>query len=188
MSHLNLTSIWMSSSLLPTWPSGNEADMENGNLEGEKARAIRTSKAIKIPNQALLSGMAYCISSCSMILINKFVLSSYDFNAGISLMLYQVIHPPPLLLCLSFCKWISELQAFYFKICGILFLPFVAELYFSAYCIYTVCHGCDIYGAIDMEIAQSLATCQYYICWNAHYKHVQVSILVLFLVLLCWLL
>uniref|UniRef100_A0A7C9DX45 Sugar phosphate transporter domain-containing protein n=1 Tax=Opuntia streptacantha TaxID=393608 RepID=A0A7C9DX45_OPUST len=78
-----------SGSLLPKWPSGNEADMENGNLEGEKARAIRTSKAIKIPNQALLSGMAYCISSCSMILINKFVLSSYDFNAGISLMLYQ---------------------------------------------------------------------------------------------------
>lgn len=78
-----------SGSFLPTRPSGNEVDMENGNLEGEKARAIRTGKAIKIPNQALLSGMAYCISSCSMILINKFVLSSYDFNAGISLMLYQ---------------------------------------------------------------------------------------------------
>ncbi|KAJ8443738.1 hypothetical protein Cgig2_029643 [Carnegiea gigantea] len=78
-----------SGSFLPTRPSGHEVDMENGNLEGEKARAIRTSKAIKIPNQALLSGMAYCISSCSMILINKFVLSSYDFGAGISLMLYQ---------------------------------------------------------------------------------------------------
>ncbi|KAF5205603.1 Gdp-mannose transporter like [Thalictrum thalictroides] len=37
----------------------------------------------------LLSGMAYCISSCSMILLNKIVLSSYGFNAGISLMFYQ---------------------------------------------------------------------------------------------------
>ncbi|KAJ8453096.1 hypothetical protein Cgig2_014859 [Carnegiea gigantea] len=89
MSHLDFNSMPMSRSFLPTRPSGNEVDMESGNLEGEKARAIRTSKAIKIPNQALLSGMAYCISSCSMILINKFVLSSYDFGAGISLMLYQ---------------------------------------------------------------------------------------------------
>lgn len=38
----------------------------------------------------LLSGTAYCISSCSMILLNKVVLSSYNFDAGISLMLYQV--------------------------------------------------------------------------------------------------
>ncbi|KAF6153530.1 hypothetical protein GIB67_027397 [Kingdonia uniflora] len=37
----------------------------------------------------LLSGLAYCISSCSMILLNKIVLSSYGFNAGISLMFYQ---------------------------------------------------------------------------------------------------
>lgn len=67
----------------------NELDMEIGNLERGKDRPVRTSKAVKIPNQALLAGIAYCISSCSMILINKFVLSSYDFNAGISLMLYQ---------------------------------------------------------------------------------------------------
>ncbi|GAV74464.1 TPT domain-containing protein [Cephalotus follicularis] len=37
----------------------------------------------------LLSGTAYCISSCCMILLNKVVLSSYNFNAGISLMFYQ---------------------------------------------------------------------------------------------------
>ncbi|KAJ4971956.1 hypothetical protein NE237_005055 [Protea cynaroides] len=37
----------------------------------------------------LLSGAAYCVASCSMILLNKVVLSSYGFNAGISLMLYQ---------------------------------------------------------------------------------------------------
>ena len=113
MSHLDLNSMPMPRSFLPTQPSGNEVDMESGNLEGEKARVIRTTKAIKIPNQALLSGMAYCISSCSMILINKFVLSSYDFNAGISLMLYQVIPSP--LLCLSYCKRIGELETFIFN-------------------------------------------------------------------------
>ncbi|XP_058109207.1 GDP-mannose transporter GONST2-like isoform X2 [Magnolia sinica] len=37
----------------------------------------------------LVSGIAYCISSCSMILLNKVVLSGYGFDAGISLMLYQ---------------------------------------------------------------------------------------------------
>lgn len=38
----------------------------------------------------VLSGLAYCISSCSMILLNKVVLSNYGFDAGISLMFYQV--------------------------------------------------------------------------------------------------
>ncbi|KAF8757373.1 hypothetical protein HU200_010889 [Digitaria exilis] len=37
----------------------------------------------------LISGICYCIASCSMILLNKVVLSSYNFDAGISLMLYQ---------------------------------------------------------------------------------------------------
>ncbi|XP_042480119.1 GDP-mannose transporter GONST2-like isoform X2 [Macadamia integrifolia] len=37
----------------------------------------------------LLSGIAYCLCSCSMILLNKVVLSSYGFSAGISLMFYQ---------------------------------------------------------------------------------------------------
>ncbi|KMT09152.1 hypothetical protein BVRB_6g132580 isoform B [Beta vulgaris subsp. vulgaris] len=74
---------------LSTRLSGNDDDVENGILGKEKDRTLRTSKSLKIPNQALLSGTAYCISSCSMILINKFVLSSYNFNAGISLMLYQ---------------------------------------------------------------------------------------------------
>ncbi|XP_040375641.1 uncharacterized protein LOC112166918 isoform X2 [Rosa chinensis] len=39
----------------------------------------------------LLSGTAYCISSCSMILLNKVVLSSYNFNAGVSFMFYQIL-------------------------------------------------------------------------------------------------
>lgn len=43
-----------------------------------------------IKSGPLLSGLAYCISSCSMILLNKVVLSGYNFTAGISLMLYQV--------------------------------------------------------------------------------------------------
>lgn len=66
-------------------------DLEDGRLEKDKDKVTKGSKIVKIQNQALLSGLAYCISSCSMILINKLVLSSYDFNAGISLMLYQVI-------------------------------------------------------------------------------------------------
>ncbi|KAF1891397.1 hypothetical protein Lal_00017029 [Lupinus albus] len=37
----------------------------------------------------LVAGTAYCISSCSMIMLNKIVLSSFNFNAGISLMFYQ---------------------------------------------------------------------------------------------------
>lgn len=67
----------------------DEADVENGKFDKEKERSQKSSR-IKVNNQALLSGFAYCLSSCSMILVNKYVLSSYDFNAGISLMLYQV--------------------------------------------------------------------------------------------------
>ncbi|KAL8129922.1 hypothetical protein V2J09_019077 [Rumex salicifolius] len=37
----------------------------------------------------MISGIAYCLSSCSMILLNKVALSTYNFNAGISLMFYQ---------------------------------------------------------------------------------------------------
>lgn len=56
----------------------------------EKDRDKTLRRPVKIQNQALLSGFAYCISSCSMILVNKYVLSGYNFNAGIFLMLYQV--------------------------------------------------------------------------------------------------
>lgn len=71
----------------------DESDLEGGKLEKERDKTIRNNRAVKIQNQALLSGLAYCVSSCSMILVNKFVLSGYEFNAGISLMLYQVIYP-----------------------------------------------------------------------------------------------
>jgi GDP-mannose transporter len=37
-----------------------------------------------------MSGLAYCISSSSMILLNKLLLSGYGLTGGISLMFYQV--------------------------------------------------------------------------------------------------
>ncbi|RDX87289.1 GDP-mannose transporter GONST1 [Mucuna pruriens] len=66
----------------PSSTNDEHHDVENAELEKDK-------RVVKVHNQALLSGLAYCFSSCGMILVNKFVLSSYDFNAGISLMLYQ---------------------------------------------------------------------------------------------------
>ncbi|CAI9778279.1 unnamed protein product [Fraxinus pennsylvanica] len=69
--------------------SNDQIDPESVKLEENRGGPVKSKKVSTIHNQALLSGLAYCISSCSMILVNKFVLSSYDFNAGISLMLYQ---------------------------------------------------------------------------------------------------
>ncbi|XP_061346862.1 GDP-mannose transporter GONST1-like [Gastrolobium bilobum] len=64
-------------------------DLEYGKLDKKSEKPLRNSGVVKVHNQALLSGLAYCLCSCSMILVNKFVLSSYDFNAGIFLMFYQ---------------------------------------------------------------------------------------------------
>ena len=80
----------------------DEIDLEDAKLEKDKDRPIRSKGVVRMQNEALLSGLAYCISSCSMILVNKYVLSSYDFNAGISLMLYQVIFHSCVLFNLSF--------------------------------------------------------------------------------------
>ncbi|XP_057994563.1 GDP-mannose transporter GONST2 isoform X3 [Hevea brasiliensis] len=55
----------------------------------------------------LLSGTAYCISSCSMILLNKVVLSTYNFNAGISLMLYQNLICCMVVVLLGICGAVS---------------------------------------------------------------------------------
>ncbi|KAL7126968.1 hypothetical protein ABFS83_14G222800 [Erythranthe nasuta] len=72
------------------FPSDSEEiDVESGRLEKDREKSVRSKRGLTLHNQALLSGLAYCFSSCSMILVNKYVLSSYDFNAGISLMLYQ---------------------------------------------------------------------------------------------------
>ncbi|XP_024926244.3 GDP-mannose transporter GONST2 isoform X3 [Ziziphus jujuba] len=55
----------------------------------------------------LLSGTAYCFSSCSMILLNKVVLSSYNFNAGISLMFYQNFISSVIVILLGLCGAVS---------------------------------------------------------------------------------
>ncbi|KAL9238706.1 hypothetical protein vseg_013093 [Gypsophila vaccaria] len=59
------------------------------------------------PAGPLLSGAAYCVSSCSMILLNKVVLSTYNFNAGISLMLYQNLISTVIVVALSVCRGVS---------------------------------------------------------------------------------
>ncbi|KAI8523610.1 hypothetical protein RHMOL_Rhmol13G0087700 [Rhododendron molle] len=55
----------------------------------------------------LLAGTAYCISSCSMIVLNKVVLSSYSFNAGISLMFYQNLLSTVIVVLLHFFGLVS---------------------------------------------------------------------------------
>ncbi|XP_074566822.1 GDP-mannose transporter GONST1-like [Curcuma longa] len=75
-------------------------DLEDGKAEKEQ-------DSVKIQNQALVSGLAYCITSISMILVNKLVLSGYDFNAGISLMLYQNLVSVTIVSALSLFNIIS---------------------------------------------------------------------------------
>ncbi|CAK7331286.1 unnamed protein product [Dovyalis caffra] len=66
---------------------GNQADSDSlGNPNGGEEKREHGSGKKSGP---LLSGTAYCISSCGMILLNKIALSTYNFNAGISLMFYQ---------------------------------------------------------------------------------------------------
>ncbi|KAE8674855.1 GDP-mannose transporter GONST2 [Hibiscus syriacus] len=55
----------------------------------------------------LISGTAYCISSCSMILLNKVVLSSYNFNGGISLMFFQNLIACLIVAILGLCRAFS---------------------------------------------------------------------------------
>ncbi|XP_042017181.1 GDP-mannose transporter GONST1-like [Salvia splendens] len=69
--------------------NNEEIDVENGRFNKDRERGFQSRRRPALHNQALLSGISYCLSSCGMILVNKYVLSSYDFNAGISLMLYQ---------------------------------------------------------------------------------------------------
>lgn len=70
-------------------PISDDFDVEDGKVEKDVERAVREHGFIKVRNQALISGLAYCLSSCSMILLNKVVLSGYNLDAGISLMFYQ---------------------------------------------------------------------------------------------------
>lgn len=71
--------------------SVDEVDLEDVEASKDRDRRSHFLRLPNIQNQSLISGLAYCIASCSMILVNKFVLSGYGFNAGIFLMLYQNI-------------------------------------------------------------------------------------------------
>ncbi|EPS59769.1 hypothetical protein M569_15035, partial [Genlisea aurea] len=65
-------------------------DIEDGSSKRQKEKEVsRNKQVITLANQAFVSGFMYCVASNSMILVNKYVLSSYNFNAPISLMLYQ---------------------------------------------------------------------------------------------------
>ncbi|KAG0483502.1 hypothetical protein HPP92_011586 [Vanilla planifolia] len=68
---------------------GDDKGMEVGDVPKAWPKIPCCYRLVTVSNQALLSGITYCLSSCSMILVNKFVLSGYDFNAGISLLFYQ---------------------------------------------------------------------------------------------------
>ncbi|KAL6856957.1 hypothetical protein ACP4OV_018339 [Aristida adscensionis] len=67
----------------------DDSDLEDGKASKDRDKHSHFIRLPNIQNQSLLSGLAYCIASCSMILVNKFVLSGYSFNAPIFLMLYQ---------------------------------------------------------------------------------------------------
>ncbi|KAF6167171.1 hypothetical protein GIB67_029809 [Kingdonia uniflora] len=127
--------------------SSDEIDLEDGKIEKDRSKTTCSKRVVKFQNQAVFSGLAYCISSCSMILVNKFVLSSYDFNAGISLMLYQA----------------SYLQS----IC--------LEFRFSGHCLHIEVFWYSLNGTTYMEINQDLVACKFYIRWDACHKHFQLS-------------
>ncbi|XP_075634603.1 GDP-mannose transporter GONST2-like isoform X1 [Castanea sativa] len=78
-------------------------DSINLQIDGDEKREHGPAKK----SGPLLSGTAYCISSCSMILLNKVVLSGYNFNAGISLMFYQNLISSLVVVLLGLCRVVS---------------------------------------------------------------------------------
>ncbi|KAF3795588.1 GDP-mannose transporter [Nymphaea thermarum] len=96
------TNVWRrgTSSRLPLVhvPSVDDEGLDNG-LD-EKGDEKRTHGAER-KSHALISGSCYCVCSCSMILLNKVVLSTYGFDAGVSLMLYQNLVAVIIILILS---------------------------------------------------------------------------------------
>ncbi|KAL4296995.1 hypothetical protein GQ457_12G028120 [Hibiscus cannabinus] len=88
--------------------SGIAANVENGTrtdrlFKGNEKHAHVVGRR----SGPLISGTAYCVSSCSMILLNKVVLSSYKFNAGISLMFYQNVIVCLAVAILGLCRAVS---------------------------------------------------------------------------------
>ncbi|KAH7442886.1 hypothetical protein KP509_02G005800 [Ceratopteris richardii] len=57
--------------------------------------------------QAVLSGAAYCLCSCSMVLLNKLVLSGFNLDAGISFMFYQNLVSVAIIYTLKACGHIT---------------------------------------------------------------------------------
>eukprot|EP00250_Pteridium_aquilinum_P019231 c24358_g1_i1 orf=813-1910(-) len=57
--------------------------------------------------QAIVSGAAYCLCSCSMVLLNKVVLSGYNLDAGISFMFYQNVVSVVIVYALRTCGFIT---------------------------------------------------------------------------------
>ncbi|XP_011624830.1 GDP-mannose transporter GONST2 [Amborella trichopoda] len=91
-------------SLTKTHAGPSDIDLENDGVENETEKGHRGSER---KSKAFISGAAYCLSSCSMILLNKVVLSSYGFNAGVSLMFYQNLVSVLVVIALSFTGLVS---------------------------------------------------------------------------------
>ncbi|XP_039014127.1 GDP-mannose transporter GONST2-like isoform X2 [Hibiscus syriacus] len=89
-------------------PISITADVENGTRTDRLFKGNEKHARVVVGRSGpLISGTAYCISSCSMILLNKVVLSSYNFNAGISLMFYQNVIACLVIAILGLCGAIS---------------------------------------------------------------------------------
>jgi hypothetical protein len=111
-----------------------------------------------------LSGLFYCVASCSMILLNKIVLSTYNFSAGISLMLYQVIW------CGGYNRFnwqliVTELTSVSF--CG-------SEPYSCDHSSHPRALPCNFNGETYMEADQSLDSGESYFHRDANNWNVQV--------------
>ncbi|ESW18721.1 hypothetical protein PHAVU_006G064700 [Phaseolus vulgaris] len=77
---------------------------DNVSLDGEEKHHLLGSVKRSGP---LISGAAYCISSCSMIMLNKIVLSGYNFDAGVSLMFYQNFISTLVVVLLALSGWVA---------------------------------------------------------------------------------
>ncbi|XP_004500240.2 GDP-mannose transporter GONST2 [Cicer arietinum] len=87
---------------------GNKAtNDDNAGIHVDEEERYRLHGSAKKKSGPLISGTAYCISSCSMIMLNKIVLSSYNFNAGISLMFYQNFISTLVVVLLALCGRVS---------------------------------------------------------------------------------
>ncbi|KAL8236711.1 hypothetical protein R6Q59_017792 [Mikania micrantha] len=84
---------------------GNRVMSEYNELNGRIGE--KKANEPKVRSGPLIAGAAYCLSSCSMILLNKVVLSSYAFNAGISLMFYQNLICSIIVIVLGLCGAVS---------------------------------------------------------------------------------